>query len=606
MTKRINLVGLEFDEIKNNLKEFLRSQSQFSDYDFEGSNMSILLDMLAYNTHYNALYTNLALNEAFLDSASRRDSVVSLAKSLGYTPRSRRAARTLADFNIVGVPAEATGNLPPFITLAKGTTFQGIKDNIRYSFITPDAYTVNVNSVNQYEFRNIPLLEGEIIVNRIEYNEQNMFRIGNRNIDTSTLIVRIQDTANSTSFTVFNLATDFASLNGESNVYFLREIDGFYEISFGDGIVGKRLDVGSIINLEYVVCSADAPNGIRLISYVGGPLLGGSIQNLTIQDVISGGREKEDIEQIRFNAPNFYASQNRAVSALDYEALLLSKVPAIEEVSVWGGENNFPPMYGKVFISAKKASGRNFTFTEQQLIIDQVIEKHKVVSVIPEFVEPVFIEVDLSVFVYYDTTLTVLGADDIKSTVVDNLLSYDKQELRKFNRVMRGSAINRVVEGSDPSILSCVQRLKISRPITVIFSKQTTYNANIGNPLAKGTIKSNGFYLQGFDEVCYFDDDSNGTIKLFYLLNGERIDIRNAGTINYDLGQIQINNLIITRLVENELKVTATPASPDVASVFNQIVLFNLDNLSVSMIADASSKGRILSGNKFQFTKNIL
>lgn len=599
-SRRINTSSLEFDQIKQNLKEFLKGQPQFSDYDFEGSNMSVLLDVLAMNTHYNALYTNMALNEVYLDSASRRDSVVSLAAGLGYTPRSRSCAKTVVSFVLAGV------NEPPnFVTLPKGSIFYGTKDSVRYSFYTLQDYTASRNASNEFEFTNVVVYEGSLVTSAFEYTSKNAFALPNTNIDTSTLQVRVQENPSTTAFLTYYLASSMTAVDGNSNVFFMRETsDQTYEISFGDGVLGAALLPGNVINAEYMVCSGAEPNGIRSLSYAGQSLLGGSVEGIVLSYAVSGGRYQETVEEVRFNAPNLYASQNRAVTAADYESIILSKVPSIQDVTVWGGENNYPPVYGKVFICATTASGRDLSYAEQKDIIDYTLNKYKVVSVIPEFVLPEYIEVEANVVVYYDSSLTAKAPETIRSEVIDTILGFNDNELKKFGRILRRSVLSRTVESVDQSIVSCVPRFKIRRTIKPVYGEQHNYRINVGNPFTPGTLLTSGFYIDTSADVYYIDDDSSGNLSIFSVIDGVRTNERVVGTVNYDQGYFEINSLRITRINSNKFTLAVTPAAADVASINNQLVAINPDNLVVSVIADSSSQGRALAGGSFKFTSN--
>lgn len=594
---KVSIADLEFDQIKQNLKTFLQGQSQFSDYDFDGSNLSILLDVLAYNTHYNAMYTNMALNEVYLDSASRRDSVVSLAKSLGYTPRSAVAASTTINFNLTGVP---DGNT--FLTVPRNTEFYGLKDNVQYTFVTMADVTAQRNSAGNYAYSNVEVKEGSIIENAFEYNESNYFVLPNTGVDVTTLKVRVQPNASTTDFETFIYAGSAIDVGANTPVYFLRENDeGKYIISFGDNVIGRQLSVGNIINVEYLVCSGEMPNGIKLLSYWGDALSGGTIEGITLNQTVLGGRYPETIEEIRFNAPNMYAAQNRAVTALDYEALLLSKVPAIEAVSVWGGENNIPPVYGKVFISAKTTSGRQLSILEQDNIITNYLNYYKCLSVIPEFVSPEYLEVELDIVAYYDPNLTTNTAETIASLIYDEIIGYDDMELQKFNKILRQSHISRLVEKTEKSIVSCVPRMKMYRTVTPYYNRFNTYTVTVGNPFTEGTISSSGFFINGNPNKCFIDDDGLGNLKLYQVVSGIRTDLGNVGTVNYTGGVLVIDSLNIVKIDGVYWKFSITPSSADIASIYNQIVLLDTAKLKINMVADTTLNGRALVGNKFTF-----
>ena len=602
--RKVNITELEFDQIKNNLKEFLKGQSQFQDFDFEGSNMSILMDVLAYNTHYNAMYMNMALNESFLDSASRRDSVVSLAKSLGYVPRSAVCAKASVSFPVRGVLDN-----PDTLTMVKYTTFAGFKDNDRYTFYTTEDITaLKTTELSEpvYRFNNVTLLEGTPVAARYEYTEANAFPIPNINVDTSTIRIRVQETPTSTLFETFVDAGNLANVDNTSAVYFLRETDnGIYEISFGDDVLGKKLSPGNIINIEYFICSGSAPNGISRLEYAGGSFNGGAPGEIILNDLpVNGGREPETIEEIRFNAPNYYGSQNRAVTALDYESVILSKVPSVESVAVWGGENNDPPVYGKVFISAKTVNGRNLTLAEKTNIENDVIEKYKVISVIPEFVDPQFINVELNVTAYYDRTITTKTDKTISSAINTNIIGYNNLNLKKFNRILRQSVISRITENSDPSVISSVIRTKLHRAVNVVYSVDNVYELTLGNPITAGTILSTGFYVANNSNAFYIDDDGQGNLILFSNISGSRTSFGVIGSVNYDSGYMKFGPLNIISLLTTQLSFSLVPRSPDIVSIYNQIVQIDPLKLVVNMVADQTSDGRALTGNKFQFTPN--
>jgi hypothetical protein len=595
--RRINVSALEFDEIKANLKEFLRGQSQFSDYDFEGSNMAVMLDVLAYNTHYNALYTNLAINEVFLDSASKRDSVVSLAKGLGYTPRSAYSARTKVSFSVIN-----TTTLEPFITLPKLTPFNGQIDGRRFVFYTTKDISVPITG-NSYVFEDIELVEGFFISNRIAYTEENRYLIPNPALDMSTLRVRIQESGGSTTFKVFYPANLEADIDGSSEVYFLKEIDsGFFEIYFGDGILGKQIQPGNVVNLDYFVSSGVAANGIRTLQYGGNRINGGTISNISLQAQTSGGRFPETTEEIRFNAPNMYSAQNRAVTAKDYEAIILNKVPAIEDVVVWGGENNVPPVYGKVFISATTKSGLALTFEEKQGIIRDVINKFKVVSIVPEFTEPEILYVVLDCVAYYDPVVSSAPEAEIVSTITQNILSYDNVELKKFSKVFRQSAITRLIESSNESIVSSAVRFKIKRTIDIAFGRPTNYKVVIGNPIERNSLTSTKFVADRASGEFYLYDDGNGKVNMMKQLGGIRSEVGTVGSIDYENGIIDLQSLNITSDLTQQFSLIFRADTADVVAKFNQVIALERGSLKVAVIPDYTTRGR--TENRFVFTPN--
>jgi hypothetical protein len=603
MNRKINIAELEFDQIKENLKEYLRGQARFSDYDFEGSNMAILLDLLAYNTHYNAMYTNMALNESYLESASRRDSVVSLAKNLGYVPRSSVCACARINFKVSGV----FGN-PQFLTVNRNTEFGGTKDNIRYTFYVTEDVTAQRDDNNEYHFRNIDVIEGTFLTSRFDYTESNQYVIPNPNVDVSTIVVKVQQSPSSTAYTTFASTTELASLTSESRVFFVQENDNqLYQLSFGDGVLGYALSAGNIITAEYYICNGEAPNGISSLSYGGSSFYGGSVSEIVLNGMpVNGGRNPESIEEIRFNAPSLYAAQNRAVTTTDYESLILSRVPSISAVSVWGGEHNEPPVYGKVFISAKTSNNEPLTYAEQQQITAEVLNKYKLVTIIPEFVVPELINIELNVVAYYNPAVTHLTPDDLKSQIVVSLLRYNETELEKFNKILRQSVISRTVESVNSAIISTVVRTKIHRTMQINYNTASVYQINIGNPLTPNTITTSGFFIQNRPSVCYIEDDGVGRLTLYTVVAGARTNISTVGTVDYRLGKLNITNLTIVRSEEVRLRISAITNSPDIVSVYNQIAVIDTSRLFVDVIADRTANSRTTFSGGYIFTPNTL
>jgi len=599
--KRLTVGSLEFDQIKNNLKEFLRGQDTFSDYDFDGSNMSILLDILAYNTYYNSVYTNFALNEVYLDTASKRNSVVSLAKALGYTPRSARCAKTSINFTVSGV----IGN-PAFLTIPKYTVFQGTNNQTRYSFYTQEDITTNRDDNNEYQYTNVVILEGAPVSQKMTFSDVNYFSINNSMMDISTLDVRVQ-TPPSSDYEVFNNIINYATVKNDTPVYSIKEgIDNTFEISFGDNVLGKAILSGQIIYLNYMVSSGTGANGISTISYSGEDISGGIVESISLNERVNGGREPETTEEIRFNAPNFYQTQNRAVTATDMESIILNKVSSIDDVIVWGGENNYPPVYGKMFISARTPTGRNLSYNEQQSIITDVINKYKVITVVPEFVDHEVISVLLDVVVYYDKNLTVKTPADIITAVRNLIASYNENNLKKFNKILYLSEIMHEIEGVDISIVSSTPRAKIKRGFTPIFNIKTNYAIDIGNPFIPGTLSSDMFYVSEYSTGCILNDDSKGNIFMYTNINGIHTKLDNIGTIDYSNGTINLLNMTITNTADTTLNLMITPNTNSIIGIHNQIVEIDMTNTNVSVIADNTTDGRINKGEKYIFAPTTI
>jgi hypothetical protein len=594
---RIRVSELEFDQIKQNLKSFLQGQATFSDYDFEGSNLSVILDILAYNTHYNAMYTNFALNEVFLDSASKRDSVVSLARSIGYRPRSATCATTTINFTVTG-----TNTTPPFLTLPGKLPFFGIKDGVRYNFYTDDDVTAAYNATTQsYAFNQILLREGTPLRNTFQYSAQNKYTIPNNNVDTSTLKVYVQQSSSNNTTTIYTPADDISLVEFDTTVYFLKEIEGgFHQLEFGDNILGNALVPGNIITVEYIVSSGQIPNRIRVLSYGGSAILGSMAITTTVLAPVSNGRDPETTDEIRFNAPNFYAAQNRAVTVDDYKVLLKSKMATIGDLIVWGGENNDPPVYGKVFISAVTPDGRTLS-TEQKNDVTNSISTFKIATVQIEYVDAEYIDVNLEANVYYDQTLTNKTPAVLASDIASAYALYNENTLAKFDSIIRNSVLIRTAEEADRSIVNVIPKLTLSYALSAVFNQKTNYIVKLRNPILSriGSLKSSGFYCSEATTVCYIDDTETDSLVLFTIESGVRRNIRVVGSVNHEMGSFTLNALTINSVIGNGVVFTLVPTSPDVVSFNNKIVRLNLNNLSINVIADGNLNGQLKTAYNF-------
>jgi len=430
----LRITELDFDDIKTNLKNYLKAQTEFSDYDFEGSGLSALLDVLAYNTHYNAYIANMLANEMFLDSAVKRASVVSLAKHLGYTPRSTRSARAVLDI-VVNNPI---GN-PTSLTLDRYTPFSLTIDGDAFTFYNLNSQTI-VPIDGIYEFNNLEVVEGtplnfSFVV--ADPGPAEKFEIPSSTVDTTTIVVTVQESVSNTTTTSYSLATDITSLNESSKVYFLEESPfERYQIFFGDGILGKKLSVGNIVNVRYLNSSAGFANTSNTTQQQFTTTTIGGSSDIGIATIINpyGGSAKESATSIRFNAPKFNAAKNRAVTASDYEALISSNFTEAEAVKAWGGEENDPPVYGKVFICLKPFDGFFISQSAKDNVKTLILENKKVLAVQPEFVDPIYFYVNLNIAVQYNQSITTKNSGQIRTNVDDAVNSYFNTELKRFNK----------------------------------------------------------------------------------------------------------------------------------------------------------------------------
>jgi hypothetical protein len=484
----LRITETDFSSIKANLKDFLRSQAEFSDYDFEGSAMNILLDTLAYNTHYMAYYLNMTANEMFLNTAQLRNSVLSHAKLLGYTPRSRTGA--VAYINVLATPP--AGNTQATLTIPKYTQFiSEAVDSVNYNFVTLDSYTVN-KADGAFFFPDVAIKEGEVITYQFAQDQNNprqRYLIDSSSIDTDTISVIVQQSGSSTNQEVFTLAEDITELDSNSAVYFLDETEnGSYTLYFGDGVFGKSLSNGNIIQVTYLDTNADAPNKANVFT-IANPL--GAISNITVTSVsaAASGSQKETIEEIKFRAPIHYTTQNRAVTKNDYSLLLKRDYPNIESLSIWGGEEYEPPQYGKVFISMKPKTGFILTTAQKDAIVNDIIRTKSVLTVTPEIIDPDYLYLKFSISVYYDPKKTSRTADEIKSLVRQTVLTYRDENLNTFNSVFRNSKLHYLIDQADKSIMSNDVEVYMIKQVTLVNGVTQNYDVNFFSPLHRGGLQ---------------------------------------------------------------------------------------------------------------------
>ena len=607
-SNKLEVSDFDFDNIKANLKTFLRSQSEFQDYDFEGSGFSILLDTLAYNTHYLGFNANMLANEMYLDSADIRKNIVSLAKMLGYTPSSVRAPEASIDI-LVG---DGTGSS---ITMTKGTAFTTTVDGTTFQFINnADIVTTPVNGV--YRFSDVKIYEGTLVTFRYTVDTTDTdqkFIIPSSLADTSTLVVKVQTSSNDTTTNTYTLATGLATVQSTSKVYFLQEVeDGKFEIYFGDGVIGSALTNGNIIILEYIVTNVEAANGAS--TFTASTTIGG-FSNLTIttNSNAQGGTSAETKESVRFNAPLQYSAQNRAVTTSDYESLVQSLYPNALSISAWGGEDDETPIYGTVVIAIKAASGSTLTTATKQSIVTQ-LKKYNVASVRPVIVDPETTFILITSSVKYDEKLTTKTATTLKSDITSVLSNFNDNTLQKFDGVFRYSKVTSLIDDTDTSIISNITTIKIRKEFTPTLNSSTRYDIYFRNSLYNpvsgynsvngGILESTGFKISGdTTNVFFLDDDGAGNIRRFRLVGSVRTYANNTqGTINYTTGQITITSLSVSSIenirgsASTVIELTVTPKSNDIVPVRDQILEIDTANSIITVDVDTFVGGSADAG----------
>jgi hypothetical protein len=601
--RRIQVGDLDFDSIKDNLKSYLQGQEEFTDYDFEGSAMSTLLDVLAYNTHYNSLYTNLAVNESFLDSASKRASVVSLAKMLGYTPRSARCAGATVTATLSGTTGATTATLPV------NQPFQTQKDGETYTFYNQSPHTVSINSSGNFVFEGVTLVEGVQITHKYTYGQGQRFLIQNANADLDTVTVTVKPNANSDLSYVYTRNTNIVDADTDTKVYFVKEIDeGLYEITFGDGVIGNLLEEGNYITIKYYISALDEPNGCKNFTYQGVDILSGTM-TVSTTSAAAGGADKESIDSVKYNAPRLYAAQNRAVTPDDYKSLIYSMYPEAESVAVWGGEDNNPPIYGKTFICIKPQTANKLTQIQKDYVKQNILQQRNIVSVTPEIVDPDYFNIKITSFVYYNPRETSKTPLEIADAVKQAIYSYDDNILGKFESMLRYSHLVRLIDDADPSIVNNITRIMVRRQFRPAYNISSEYSLTLINPISQDGGKqgdvfaSTGFYVPNNTRIHFLDDDANGNIRLYYIGEDQtKVFVnRNIGTIDYEAGEVVVRNLTITKLDGPIFEFQVKPESYDVVPALNQIVQVDRSLLQIEAIADNTINGDLQGGYNYDF-----
>ena len=600
---KIEITDLDFDAVKSNFKSFLSQQTQFTDYNFEGSGMSVLMDLLAYNTHYLAFHANMLANEMFIDTALTRSAAVSHAKSLGYTPSSPKASNTTVDVTVKGVPISQKT-----LVMAAGTIFTTSVDDVSYKFVTIGDHTAT-SDTGTFVFTGVNIYEGTRIRYTYTVDSQNLeqqFVIPSNKVDTGTIIVSVQTSASDVTTEVYTLNTDYATLDSTSLKYFLQEVeDGKFEIYFGDGITGKKPIDGNIVILDYVVTNGTVADGAT--SFTPASSVGGYSDVTALATAsAAGGGDAESVDSIKFNAPLKYAAQGRAVTPDDYKAIVPSVYTNIKSIQCWGGEDNDPPIYGKVYIAIRPNTGTSLTTTTKNQISTN-LKKYNVASIVPEIVDPEILYIVMGVTAKYNSTVTEKAKSDIKALVETTISSFNTNNLQKFDSVFRHSNLLRQIDETDTSILSSTATMKLKRIVTPTLQAITKYTISFNNAVyhpalnwAQTVVESTGFYLSGNTNEQFIDDDGNGNIRTFYLLGGTTKTITNAeaGTINYSTGEVVLTSFNITSATnaDGSIDVTVKPDSNDVIPVRQQVIEIDEVTTTVTAEVDDFATGNATAG----------
>ena len=616
------LTSLDFENIKAELKDYLKNNTDFTDYDFEGSALANIVDLLAYNTHYQSFVSNMIANESFLDSSILRDNVVLHAKSLGYLPRSAKSSSSLFNFNVFSTFSGLTGSAPGSITIKAGSVFNAIKDKVSYSLSTPSDIVTPLVYVNPQApgqgatgtYNNVRLYEGTYLSTSWIVDQNNLdqrFIIPNTGLDLDTLIIKVQPSAGSTASDLYTRGVNITQVTSTSKVYFVQEIeDEKYELVFGDGVVGAKLPNNSKVTATYIISSGADANGIQGTSNF---VFAGNITNnlsvtpgsqtVTIANspITEGGAKPETIDSIKFQAPRFYSAQNRAVTADDYETIVRLVYPNVDDIFAYGGEEASPPEYGKVKIVIKPKSGSTLSVSTKEFIKSK-LRSYKVASLTTDIVDPHVLYPTINSIIYFNSETTTKSASEIKTLVERSIDLYeDSTALSRFGGKLKYSKLIAVIDDADPSISRNSTTISMRRDIQAILNTKASYELCYVNSFAVDTdapvLTSSGFKLEGYTQTFYLEDDYTGTyldtarttknVKAYYLNNSIKTYLGDPiGSINYSKGEILLGmstSIIITETVETGslIKVTVRPAQNDIFAKREVFLALTKGNIQV-------------------------
>ena len=617
--------NLDFDQIKTQIKDYLRANSNFTDFDFEGSNFSVLIDTLAYNTYINAFNANLVVNESFLDGATVRENVVSLARNIGYIPRSKTASRAQITFS---VPTTTSSS---FITLEAGLVCVGAADNSTYRFSIPEDVTATVvNGVAQFgsATRPVQVYQGSMLTRQFLVNtaQDQRFILDNPNIDTSTITAFVKGVNDTGLGRQYHLVDNILNINNKSEIFLLQEVqDERYELLFGDGYFGKKLENNAVITVRYLVTDGESGNGPSLFDFQGSfvdaagvrVIPSASIPVTTVQRAINGG-EIENVSSIKYFAPRLYSAQYRAVTARDYEAIISTIYPGTESVAVVGGEELVPPQFGTVQISIKPKNGTYISDFDKQNILNK-IKQYSIAGINQKIVDLKILYVELDSTVYYNTQ-QVSSVDDLRTNIISSLTSYSKDvDMNRFGGRFKYSKVLQLIDRVDNSITSNITKVRIRRDMKVLVNQFAQYELCFGNRFhinPEGfNIKSTGFTISGSSDTVYFTDipnkDANGNldgsnkgvISAIRRTAEDKLQVvqKSIGTVDYKTGEINITTINITSTVapNNIIEVQAFPDSNDVVGLKDLYLSFDIPNSTINMVKDVIASGEDISGVSF-------
>lgn len=582
---RVRVSDLDFDSIKTSFKEYLKTQGEFADYDFEASGLSILLDTLSYNTYYNSVLANFIANETYIDSAVKRDSVVSHAKALGYRPKSVKASKAKLQMSLTNAIGE-----PNQLVMKAGTPFETTVREQTFQFVTlSDVVAAKDNGV--YNFGEFDIYQGKFQQNTYiaEGLIAEKFTLPNSNVDTSSIQVIVQKSGAILDYEYWTHSDTIVDVDGTSNVFFIQEgVGSKTEIYFGDGIIGKRISAGNIVIVTYLTSDGQNANDAKVFKLTGS-IEGNNIVSIQTISQSSGGADAEDVDSIRFNAMSYFGVQNRCVTADDYKAVILQNFQNAKNVITWGGEKQSPPEYGKIFICVQPKNTDYLTDTEK-LDIDGIVKKRAVANIKTKFINPEYVDLEIDVSVYYNILRNNKNTVDLKNIVLSAITQYSDDYLGKFDDAFRSSQLSRIIDGSDYAITNNLTAIKVYKSYLPIINTQNSITLSFFNAIQRieGAVTSTGFYIEEISEKVYAQNDALGNIQLYYYdVNGAIKTYRTSvGTVNFNTSVIQLTPLNITNYDGNEIRFYIKPVSVDVVSKNNSIVRLQQTNVNINVYSD--------------------
>ena len=605
--------NLDFDQIKTSIKDYLRANSTFTDFDFEGSNFSVLIDTLAYNTYITAFNSNMIVNESFLDSATLRENVVSLARNIGYVPRSRTAAKARVSFD---VPVTTNTSV---VTLQAGLVCVGSVDNTSYTFSIPDDISANVVS-GVASFNGIDVYQGTFLTKQfiVDGSLDQRFILNNSFIDTSTISVYVKGINDSGLGVEYFSVDNILEVNSNSKIYLLQEVqDEKYELLFGDGLIGQKLENNAVITVNYIITDGEEGNGASSFSFAGsvrnseGATINIGSVSITTNQSSQNGSEIESVDSVKYFAPRIYSSQYRAVTSRDYEAIIKKIYPDTESVAVVGGEELDPPEFGSVSISIKPKNGTFVSDFNKQQIINK-LRQYSISGINQKIIDLklLYVEIDSSIYYNYNQVSSI---ESLKTKVINSLTEYSKSvDLNSFGGRFKYSKVLQIIDNTDTSITSNITKVKIRRDLKALINQFTQYELCFGNQFHINcdgfNIKSTGFKISGEPDTVYLTDVSNndeksGVISVVKPLSdgSSRVVVKSAGTVDYIKGEITLGplNIISTSKPNDIIEIQAFPESNDIVGLRDLYLNFSIEKSTINMVRDVIASGDEISGTAF-------